>query len=65
MMIEMDSVIWMILKNHHLIRHAFLMSPPQNSELIRFRFLAKKPNLISEVMKMYINYQTHHETMAP
>ncbi len=27
---------------------------PQNSELIRFGFLAKKPNLISKVMKMYI-----------
>jgi hypothetical protein len=28
------------------------MDYPQNSELIRFGFLAKKPKLISSVMKM-------------
>jgi hypothetical protein len=28
------------------------LESPQNSELIRFGFFAKKPNLISSVMKM-------------
>jgi hypothetical protein len=27
MMIEMDFVFRMVLRNHHLVRHAFLMSP--------------------------------------